>query len=187
MGGKSQGSARTPHEAPDSLRSSQRLRAIGLISLGPIKGPANKWKSTYFDNTPIQNANGVDDNDESSFNFKNTEIAFTLGTQDQMPLQGFEMSEREVSVGAEIKNVTPVTRTVIDPDVTRLRITCGVSALFSQNENGDTEGTSVSLEILINGQSRTVKILMVNHHLAFIAVTSLIIYRLNHLPSQSKD
>ena len=54
MGGKSQGSARTPHEAPDSLRSSQRLRAIGLISLGPIKGPANKWKSTYFDNTPIQ-------------------------------------------------------------------------------------------------------------------------------------
>ena len=41
MGGKSQGSARTPHEAPDSLRSSQRLRAIGLISLGPIKGPAN--------------------------------------------------------------------------------------------------------------------------------------------------
>lgn len=157
MGGKSQGSARTPHEAPDSLRSSQRLRAIGLISLGPIKGPANKWKSTYFDNTPIQNANGVDDNDESSFNFKNTEIAYTLGTQDQMPLQGFEMSEREVSVGAEIKNVTPVTRTVIDPDVTRLRITCGVNALFSQNENGDTEGTSVSLEILINGQSRTVK------------------------------
>lgn len=157
MGGKSQGSARTPHEAPDSLRSSQRLRAIGLISLGPIKGPANKWKSTYFDNTPIQNANGVDDNDESSFNFKNTEIAFTLGTQDQMPLQGFEMSEREVSVGAEIKNVNPVTRTVIDPDVTRLRITCGVSALFYQNENGDTEGTSVSLEILINGQSRTVK------------------------------
>lgn len=157
MGGKSQGSARTPHEAPDSLRSSQRLRAIGLISLGPIKGPANKWKSTYFDNTPIQNADGVDDNDESSFNFKNTEIAYTLGTQDQMPLQGFEMSEREVSVGAEIKNVTPVTRTVIDPDVTRLRITCGVSALFSQNDNGDTEGTSVSLEILINGLPRAVK------------------------------
>ena len=157
MGGKSQGSARTPHEAPDSLRSSQRLRAIGLISLGPIKGPANKWKSTYFDNTPIQNANGIDDNDESSFNFKNTEIAYTLGTQDQMPLQGFEMSEREVSVGVEIKNVTPVTRTVIDPDVTRLRITCGVSALFSQNKNGDTEGTFVSLEILINGQRRTVK------------------------------
>nr|DAX33868.1 MAG TPA: tail protein [Bacteriophage sp.] len=157
MGGKKQGSARTPHEAPDSLRSSQRLRAIGLISLGPIKGPANKWKSTYFDNTPIQNANGVDDNDESSFNFKNTEIAYTLGTQDQMPLQGFEMSEREVSVGAEIKNVTPVTRTVIDPDVTRLRITCGVSALFSQNDNGDTEGTSVSLEILINGLTRAVK------------------------------
>lgn len=54
MGGKKQGSARTPHEAPDSLKSAQRLRAIGLISLGPIKGTANKWKSTFFDNTPNQ-------------------------------------------------------------------------------------------------------------------------------------
>ena len=61
MGGSSKGGGgHTPHEAPDSLRSAQKLRAIGLISLGPIKGPANKWKDTYFDNTPIQNANGVD-------------------------------------------------------------------------------------------------------------------------------
>lgn len=154
MGGKSSGGGRTPREAADSLRSAQRLRAIGLISLGPIKGTVNKWKSTYFDNTPIQNANGVDDNDEASFNFKNTEIQFNLGTQDQLPLDGFEASEREVSVGAEVKQAHPLTRSVIDPDVTRIRLTLGVNALFEQNNEGDTNGTSVRFEVLINGQHR---------------------------------
>lgn len=154
MGGKSGGGGHTPYEAPDSLKSAQRLRAIGLISLGPIKGPVNKWKSTFFDNTPIQNENGVDDNDEASFNFKNTEVSFTLGTQDQLPLQGFEMSEREVSVSTEVKYTTPITRTVTDPDVTRLRVTLGVNALYEQNDQGDTNGTSVSFRILINGLPR---------------------------------
>ena len=155
MGGSSKGGGgHTPYEAPDSLRSAQKLRAIGLISLGPIKGPENKWKDTYFDNTPIQNANGVDDNDAASFNFKNTEIQYNLGYQDQKPLEGFEASEREVSVGAEVKQQHPITRSVIDPDVTRLRLTIGVNALISQNDQGDTHGTSVDFQILVNNTPR---------------------------------
>lgn len=154
MGGKKGGGGHTPYEAPDSLRSAQKLRAIGLISLGPIKGPANKWKDTYFDNTPIQNANGVDDNDTGSFNFTNTEIQYNLGYQDQKPLEGFEASEREVSVGAEVKQQHPITRSVIDPDVTRLRLTIGINALISQNDQGDTNGTSVDFQILINNTPR---------------------------------
>ena len=155
MGGKSKGGGgHTPYEVPDSLRSAQKLRAIGLISLGPIKGPANKWKDTYFDNTPIQNANGVDDNDTGSFNFTNTEIQYNLGYQDQKPLEGFEASEREVSVGAEVKQQHPITRSVIDPDVTRLRLTIGINALISQNDQGDTNGTSVDFQILINNTPR---------------------------------
>lgn len=155
MGGSSKGGGgHTPHEAPDSLRSAQKLRAIGLISLGPIKGPMNKWKDTYFDNTPIQNANGVDDNDAGSFNFKNTEIQYNLGYQDQKPLEGFEASEREVSVGAEVKQQHPITRSVIDPDVTRLRLTIGVNALISQNDQGDTNGTSIDFQILVNNTPR---------------------------------
>lgn len=153
-GGSKGGGGHTPYEAPDSLKSAQKLRAIGLISLGPIKGTVNKWKTTYFDNTPIQNANGKDDNDTDSFNFKNTEIQFTLGTQDQLPLKGFEASEREVPVNAEVKQAHPLTKTVIDPDVSRLRLTLAVSALFSQNDQGDTHGTSVTFEVLINNLPR---------------------------------
>ena len=153
-GGSKGGGGHTPYEAPDSLKSAQKLRAIGLISLGPIKGTVNKWKTTYFDNTPIQNVNGKDDNDTDSFNFKNTEIQFTLGTQDQLPLKGFEASEREVPVNAEVKHAHPLTKTVIDPDVSRLRLTLAVSALFSQNDQGDTQGTSVTFEVLINNLPR---------------------------------
>ena len=154
MGGKSGGGGHTPKEAPDSLLSSQRLRAIGLISLGPIKGSVNWWKSTYLDNTVVQNESGVDENDTDSFNFKNLEIQYTLGTQDQPVLKGFEGSEREVSVGTEVKKQHSITRSVIDPDVTRLRLTIGVNALFSQNDQGDTNGTSVNFRVLINGQAR---------------------------------
>ena len=134
--------------------SSQRLRAIGLISLGPIKGSVNWWKSTYLDNTVVQNESGVDENDRDSFNFKNLEIQYTLGTQDQPVLKGFEGSEREVSVGTEVKKQHSITRSVIDPDITRLRLTIGVNALFSQNDQGDTNGTSVNFRVLINGQAR---------------------------------
>lgn len=154
MGGKASGGGHTPREAADSLLSSQRLSAIGLISLGPIKGSVNWWKSTYFDNTPIQNESGVDDKDEDSFNFKNIEVQYTLGTQDQPVLKGFEGSEREVSVGTEVKKQHPITRSVIDPDVTRLRLTIGVNALLSQNDQGDTNETAVNFRVLINGQAR---------------------------------
>ena len=152
MGGKKGGGGgHTPVEAPDSLLSSQRLSAIGIISLGPIKGPVNKWKSTYLDNTPIQNASGKDDDDVDSFNFTNMEIQYTLGTQDQLPMTGFDSSQREVPIGIEVKKELPITRSIIDPDVDRLRVTIGVNALFSQNDQGDTNGTSVEFEILING------------------------------------
>ena len=152
MGGKKGGGGgHTPVEASDSLLSSQRLSAIGIISLGPIKGPVNKWKSTYLDNTPIQNASGKDDNDVDSFNFTNMEIQYTLGTQDQLPMTGFDSSQREVPIGIEVKKERPITRSIIDPDVDRLRVTIGVNALFSQNDQGDTNGASVEFEILING------------------------------------
>lgn len=147
MGGKSGGGGHTPYEAPDSLKSAQRLNAIGLISLGPIKGAVtdDKYQSVYFDHTPLKNARG-------EWNYLNTEIQYNLGTQDQLPLTGFEASEREVAVNAEVKKEHSLSRTVIDHDVTRVRVTIGVGALFHQHDNGDTHGSSVQFEILVNNQ-----------------------------------
>ncbi|AGO16032.1 phage tail protein/putative Fels-1 prophage host specificity protein [Glaesserella parasuis ZJ0906] len=149
MGGKKGGGGHTPYEAPDNLKSAQRLSAIGLISLGPIRGAvtADQYQSAFFDYTPIKNSKG-------EWNYQNTLIRYRLGYQDQQPLEDFDASEREVSVGAEVKLEHPISRTVIDPDIDLLRITLGVNALFSQNNQGDTHGTLVQLEILINGQSR---------------------------------
>ena len=55
---------------------------------------------------------------------------------------------------AEVKHAHPLTKTVIDPDVSRLRLTLAVSALFSQNDQGDTHGTSVTFEVWINNLPR---------------------------------
>lgn len=147
MSGGGGSSSHTPYEAPDSLKSAQRLRAIGLVSLGPIRGAVtpDQYQSVFFDNTPIKNTQG-------EWNYQNTEISYQLGTQDQLPLSGFEMSEREVSVGAEVKFDHPLSRTVIDPDITRLRLSVGVNALFSQNDQGDTLETLVDLQFLINNK-----------------------------------
>ncbi|TNH06617.1 phage tail protein [Testudinibacter sp. TR-2022] len=152
MGGPSGGSARTPVEAPDSAASAQYLRAIGLISYGPIKGAVNGFKTTYFDRTPIENENG-------STNFTNTQISWRLGTQDQLPLEGFEFSEREVSVGTPVKTAVAVSKTVIDRDVDRIRMTVGVDALFEQNDDGDTNGSTVQLLVQIgNARSESITI-----------------------------
>ncbi|MCT8549131.1 hypothetical protein Q7472_10735 [Glaesserella parasuis] len=129
MGGKKGGGGHTPYEAPDNLKSAQRLSAIGLISLGPIRGAvtADQYQSAFFDYTPIKNSKG-------EWNYQNTLIRYRLGYQDQQPLEDFDASEREVSVGAEVKLEHPISRTVIDPDIDLLRITLGVNALFSQND-----------------------------------------------------
>ncbi|WP_424411257.1 phage tail protein [Pasteurella sp. PK-2025] len=147
MGGKKKGGAHTPYEAPDNLKSNQSLRAIGIVSMGPIKGPVeDNFRSTFFNNTPVQSPDG-------RFNYKNAEIQYNLGYQDQLPLEGFDYSEREVSVGAEVGQENPITRTVIDNDVTRVRVTVALNALFSQNDKGDTYGSSVDFEILINNRT----------------------------------
>ncbi|MDG6819739.1 hypothetical protein QA315_11735, partial [Glaesserella parasuis] len=68
------------------------------------------------------------------------------GYQDQQPLEDFDASEREVSVGAEVKLEHPISRTVIDPDIDLLRITLGVNALFSQNDH-----LVGKLAVMVNG------------------------------------
>ncbi|MGV6989666.1 TipJ family phage tail tip protein [Testudinibacter sp. P80/BLE/0925] len=149
MGGKKGGSARTPVEAPDTLKSAQKLRLVGIASVGEIQGPEHTLKNLYFDRTPVMNADG-------SYNFNNVEVEYTVGTQDQDPLKGFNYSEKEISVGTTIKKNLPTTRTITDKDVSRLRITLGVRSLFQQKDNGDTVGSSVSLLIKYGDLSKPV-------------------------------
>ncbi|WP_314879240.1 phage tail protein [Haemophilus parahaemolyticus] len=149
--GKGGGGGHTPVEAKETSRSKQLVKIIDVISDGEIEGLADGMKSVYFDNTPVQNKDG-------SYNFSNVQLEGRVGSQVQDVIAGFNTSEKEVSVGTQVRKNLPITRTVTDSKVSRLRLTIGVQSLFSQNENGDTGGATVELVITIGSQSYPVSI-----------------------------
>lgn len=149
--GKGGGGGHTPVEAKETSRSKQLVKIVEVISEGEVEGLADGMKSVYFDNTPVQNKDG-------SYNFNNVQLEGRVGSQVQDVIAGFNTSEKEVSVGTQVRKNLPITRTVTDSKVSRLRLTIGVQSLFSQAENGDTNGTTVELVITIGSQSYPVSI-----------------------------
>lgn len=149
--GKGGGGGHTPIEAKETSRSKQLVKIIDVISDGEIEGLADGMKSVYFDNTPVQNKDG-------SYNFNNVQLEGRVGSQVQDVIAGFNTSEKEVSVGTQVRKNLPITRTITDSKVSRLRLTIGVQSLFNQAENGDTSGTTVELVITIGSQSYPVSI-----------------------------
>lgn len=151
MGKGGGGGGHTPVEAKESGRSKQLVKIVEVISEGEVYGLADGMKSIYFDKTPVQNKDG-------SYNFKNVQVEGRVGGQVQDLMAGFNTSEKEVGVGTLVKKNLPLTRTVIDSKVSRLRLTIGVQSLFKQEDNGDTNGTSVNFVITIGSRTYPVSI-----------------------------
>ncbi|WP_237184477.1 host specificity protein J [Rodentibacter caecimuris] len=149
--GKGGGGGRTPVEAKESGRSKQLVKIVEIISEGEIAGLADGMKSVYLDNTPIQNQ-------DDSYNFSNVQLEGRVGSQVQGIIPGFNTSEKEISVGTQVRKTTPITRTITDSKVSRLRLTLGVQSLFHQNDQGDTNGATVNLTVYIGNQSYTITI-----------------------------
>ncbi|SUU97067.1 TipJ family phage tail tip protein [Avibacterium paragallinarum] len=140
--GKGGGGGHTPMEAPESGRSKQLVNIVEIISEGEIQGLVDGVKSVYLDKTPIQAS-------DDSYNFNNVDAQGRIGVQDQDIMEGFNASEKEVAVSAQVRKTVAITRTITDSKVSRLRLTLGVQSLFSQNDQGDTNGTRVELRVTI--------------------------------------
>ena len=151
MGKGGGGGGHTPVEAKESGRSKQLVKIVEVISEGEVYGLADGMKSIYFDKTPVQNKDG-------SYNFKNVQVEGRVGGQVQDLMAGFNTSEKEVGVGTLVKKNLPITRTVTDSKVSRLRLTIGVQSLFKQEDNGDTNGASVNFIITIGSRTYPVSI-----------------------------
>ena len=139
-GGSSSGSTRAAVEAPDSLRSRQHVRVLHAICEGEIEGILGGNQGIYFDDVPLQNADG-------SYNFSNVTIETRNGTQWQsyVPISGIEA---EQTVGVELKYGVAVERAIIDTDVDSVQFTISVPQLSSQNtQNGDTSAASVTIRL----------------------------------------
>ncbi len=135
------GSGRVAKEDPNTLESSATARVLDFVSEGPIVGLVDGLKSVYLDGTPVQNNDG-------SYNFEGVELDTREGLPDQPYIPGYPDVEREESVGAEVKQDTPVVRTVSDLNANALRIKVRLPALTSQDtKTGDVHGTSVQIAI----------------------------------------
>jgi hypothetical protein len=136
------GSTRTPTEAADNLNSAQYAQVLDLISEGEIQGLKDGFKSIFFNNTPLQNANGT-------FNFQNVTVYTRNGTQDQSYIPGSDAIEDEKPVGVQVQQATPVVRSITDTNVDAARITITVPQLQRFTDEGDIVGASVRLQIAV--------------------------------------
>ena len=137
------GSSRTPTEANDTLSSEQFATVLDLLCEGEIQGLEDGAKSIFLEDTPVQNADG-------SFNFENFALGAVNGTQGQNPIPDATGGIQNVrAVNVEVTNATPITRTITDSDIDRVRVTISVPALQKVTSKGDIVGHSVALKIQI--------------------------------------
>ena len=142
-GGGGGGNARTPTEQDDTLQSVQFANVVDLLSEGEIQGIENGVQGIFLDDTPVQNPDG-------SFNFSRIHIDSRNGTQTQTHIPGpFNAVERENVVSATVSNSTPITRTITDTDVDRVRVTLTIPQLQRIEDDGDIEGHVVTIKIQV--------------------------------------
>ena len=134
---------RTPREEDDTLQSVQFASVLDLISEGEIEGLDDGNKSVFINNTPIENSQGRN-------NFEGFTVATRNGTQDQPHIAGhFGATERETKVGVEVVRATPVTVTITEDEVDRVRVTLSILSLQKIEDDGDIVGHRVSVSIQV--------------------------------------
>jgi hypothetical protein len=140
-GGGGEVKSKGPVEAPNSLKSTAYARVVDLISEGPIVGLVNGLKSIFYNEVPLQNADGT-------FNFKDVQVDTRLGTQDQPYIPGFAGVENETGIGLELLYGAPFSYTISNTDVSAVRIRLSVGSLTkTDRKNGNIDGYSVAYAI----------------------------------------
>lgn len=138
--GKGGGSSKTPHEAPDDLKSSQMLTVVDAICEGPIEGPVDGLKSVRINKTPVLDSDG-------NAMVHGVTVVYRVGEDEQTAMEGFEDSGAETLLNVEVKKSEPVTRTITTKTLDRLRFTFGVQSLVSTSTKGDRNPSCVQMLI----------------------------------------
>ena len=141
-GGGGGGQSYTPTESDDSLQSVQYGNVLDLLSEGEIEGIEGGVKGIYLDGTPIQSSTGTD-------NFTGYTVVTRNGTQAQTYIPNTNGTESEKGVNVEASYIAPVTRTVTNVEVDRVRVTVQMPSCQIIQPNGDIVGNSVSIEIQV--------------------------------------
>lgn len=133
--------ARSPVIAADSAQSKTYIKILYGLSEGQISGLVDGNKSIYLDDTPLADESGL-------MNFNAVTADFRTGTNNQDYIEGFPDISNEISIGVELKNVTPWVRsfTNLDIDAVRVRLRWGALRTTDQG-NGDVTGVHIEYAI----------------------------------------
>jgi predicted phage tail protein len=140
-GGKGGGGSATTED--DTLRSSTKVYIVEALGEGPIVGLVNGANSIYFDDTPLENADGAK-------NFVGVTWDQRPGLPDQTPItdSGPAQTSTPFSVETQVKKSVPAIRTIDDPNAATVQVIIRLPALVKADQNtGDVTGTSVNYRI----------------------------------------
>ncbi|ACL60579.1 TipJ family phage tail tip protein [Methylobacterium nodulans] len=126
--------------APDTLFSNATVRLVDLLGEGEITGVVGGLKGVYFNDVPVQNADGT-------FNFKGLSADFRTGTPDQSYMPGYPDVETPQDVGVTVKQAVPHTASISDGEADRARVIIELPALFLAKNDGSVRQNSVSFRI----------------------------------------
>ncbi len=133
---------KTPIEAPDSLRSVATAKVLLALGEGEFEGRLT-GQNIFLDGTPLVAADG-------SQNFPGVKWEFRSGSQYQDYIPGIPDVENELGVGVELKSDTPWVRSVINPQLSAVRVRLSWPGLQQQKENGDIVGYRIEYVIEVS-------------------------------------
>lgn len=132
----------TPVEQPNNLLSTAYAKVLIAVAEGELAGEPTA-QDIFLDGTPLANADG-------SLNFGGVKWEWRPGTSDQEYIKGLPEVSTEYSVGYELRNQFPWTRAITKTQLDAVRVTFQWNALLRQEQNGDTNGSTVEYMIEIS-------------------------------------
>ena len=162
------------------LGSRQFITLLDVISEGEIEGfpsaiDANKTRGTvgynrlalkdvFLNSTSVlkdTSSSAFTQTGREDFNFGTSfanrpRIIPRFGTSDQTKIKGFDVQERERSIGTDVLKDSPQTVTITDTNTDQIRVTLGFSALSKVEDTGDVGGTAVQYNIFVRDQADNV-------------------------------
>lgn len=139
--------AHTPVETPNNLLSVAYAKVLIAVAEGELAGNPT-GRDIFLNGTPLISPSG----DE---NFGGVTWEWRKGTVDQTYIQGIPEVSNELSVGVEVKAVTPWVQQITKTELSAARITLQWPALQQQLANGDTVGYTIdyAVDIATDGGS----------------------------------
>lgn len=154
----------TNQEAPNTLLSDSTIKILDLLCEGPVLGFVNKngsfatdpLMSVYFDDVPLRNQDG-------SYNYNVSGSGFFFdymrGFSTQSGITGFQKVETVLPLSSNTLISNPVAgqgpyKTVVTsfntstyPDADSIKVTIRIPALYSQDNNGNTNGYEIGFAV----------------------------------------